>query len=248
MKKLLIVSALLAVSASTALAQSGVNLSWSECGGFGAHNVTFACNTSTGAGFGMVASFAAPGPLDAFLGMSGQLDLRSQTTQLPDWWSHGTGFCRGTTALSASFDFSTGVNCLDPWLGQAVGGYLYQVGGSPSPGGLAGPDRANLLVQCAIPLGTEGPLDADVEFYGVRFNITRAKTTGAGNCTGCTVPVCVVLNEIQLFQPDALNNNPKISTPLVSNFLTWQASPGVDCPAATPTHKSSWGQVKSLYR
>jgi hypothetical protein len=245
MKKLLIVSALLAVTASSAMAE-GINLSWTDCGSFGAANQTFACNSNSGAGFALVCSFVSPIPMDMFLGISGRVDLRSQSATLPDWWAHGTGTCRGTTALSSSFDFSTSTfNCNDVWQGQAVGGYLYQVGGTV---GLAGPDRANLLVQCAVPLDAPIQIDDATEHYGVRFTFTRAKTTGTGSCTGCATPVCIVLNEMQLFQPDDLNASPKVFTPINSNFVTWQTTPGADCPAATPAKSSSWGQVKSLYR
>lgn len=257
MKKLLIVSALLAVTASTAMAQGGINLSWNDCGSNGLSNLTFACNSNTGAPFTMIASCIAPVPLPQFLGVSARIDIRNGgSTQTPgnlaDWWAHGTGLCRGATALSANFDFVSGpFTCLDWAGGTAAGGSLYQVGGiiPPQGGGLAGPDVATLLVQCAIPAGTEVAVDEVTELYAFKVNVTRAKTTGTGNCTGCNTPACIVLNNIQMFQPLEQNNDPILNSPINSNFVSWQALPSSPpCPEATPTRSSSWGQVKSLYR
>jgi len=60
--------------------------------------------------------------------------------------------------------------------------------------------------------------------------------------------MCIVLNNIQLFQPPEAGNDPDISNPANSNYVTWQASVVPGCPQSTPTRSSSWGQVKSLYR
>jgi hypothetical protein len=57
-----------------------------------------------------------------------------------------------------------------------------------------------------------------------------------------------VLNSIQLFQPPDALNDPEISNPVNSNFVTWQSASIPACPASTPTSSKSWGQVKSLYR
>jgi hypothetical protein len=242
MKKTLIMAgAALALAASLASAE-GVNLSWTDCGLFGAPVTTFTCNTNTGTPFALVASFQSPAPLGTFLGISAQMDFSSNTASLPDWWKHGTGQCRGSAALSVSFDFSTSTfNCADTWSGQAVGGYLYESGFSV-------PNRARMLIQCAVPLDAPIALDDASQYYAFRASVTRTKSSGTGSCAGCTEPVCIVLNEIQLFQPDELGNNPKVNLPLERNYVTWQASTVPGCPLSTPTRNSSWGQVKSLYR
>ena len=239
-KTLTIAGAILALSATLAAAD-GINLSWSDCGTFGAAMNSFTCNSNSGTPFSMVASFTSPAPMPEFLGLSAQIDLTTNTPALPDWWKHGTGLCRGSAAMSVNFDFTANVNCTDVFVGQAVGGYLYE-------GGFSVPNRARLLVQCAIPLGTQGPIDDVSEYYGFRANITRTKSTGTGSCPGCPDPVCVVLNEIQLIQPDQFNFNPKVTTAISRNFVTWQTATVPGCPLSTPTRNSSWGQVKSLYR
>ena len=240
-KTLILTGAALALAVSMAAAE-GVNLSWNDCGLNGAPVTSFTCNTNTGTPFPLVASFQSPGVLNAFLGISAQIDLSSNSPTLPDWWKHGTGMCRGAAALSVSFDFSTSTFlCNDVWQGQAVGGYLYESGFSV-------PNRARLLIQCAVPLGNEIVLDDVSEHYAFRASVTRTKSSGTGSCAGCVEPVCIVLNEIQLFQPDELNNSPKVSTPLGRNYVTWQTASVPGCPLSTPTRNSSWGQVKSLYR
>jgi hypothetical protein len=55
-KTLILTGAVLALSASMAAAQ-GVNLSWNDCGTFGAASNTFTCNSNTGTPFAMVGSF-----------------------------------------------------------------------------------------------------------------------------------------------------------------------------------------------
>src|SRR5262249_10557678 len=107
---------------ATSLAQGGVDLSWSDCGSFGTFSRTFACTTNSGFET-MVASFVAPSPMDHFVGMEGVIDLCSMTAVLPSWWMmYVSGTCR-QSAISTSFDFTSGpFSCADPWLGQAVGG------------------------------------------------------------------------------------------------------------------------------
>jgi len=210
-------------------ASEGVNLSWDDCGEYGVSGKTFACNTNAGSPFTLVASFGPPSGIEAYLGLSAMLTIGNPSGSLPDWWKHGTAACRGGTALSSSFDFLGGpFSCQDVFLGQAAGGLFYQIGPLPS--------NARLLVQAAIPLGTEGPLGPGVEYYGFKINIFRSRTTGTGSCAGCDVPMCIQLNEIQLFQPDEMNFNPKLMDPMRSNIATWQGASS--CVISTPVQVS----------
>ena len=243
MKKItLIAGAMLLVGASVASA-AGINLSWSDCGAFGLQNVTFACNTNTGLAGSMVGSFDPPANVTDFLGISAQIDITTDQPTLPDWWSHGTGQCRGTTALSTNFDFTANINCVDFYAGQAAGGYAYDVG-------FGTPNRARFRIQCAVPIDNRGPVDPGTEYYGFKGNLQRSKSVGTGSCAGCSLPACIVLNEIQLFQPPENAFDPVISNPITRNWITWQLPPTgpAGCPLSTPTQGKSWGQVKSLYR
>ena len=141
-----------------------------------------------------------------------------------------------------NFDFTSGpFSCLDFYFGQAAGGFAYDIG-------FGTPNRARLRVQLAVPFDNRGPVSDIDEYYAFRVNVARSKSTGTGLCAGCMEPACIVLNEIQLFQPPEQNFDPQITNPAVSNFALWQATAVPGCPLSTPTRSSTWGQVKSLYR
>jgi len=240
MKKIaLFAGVLLALSASMASA-AGINLAWNDCQG--PINATFACNVNTGLNT-MVASFDPPHVLTQFLGISAQIDITTDQPALPDWWKHGTGQCRGTTALSTNFDGSTAPTCTDVYFGQASGGFNYDVGfGSPA--------RARFRIACAVPIDNIVEVDPGTEYFAFKGLVQHTKSVGTGSCAGCSNPACIVLNEIQLFQPPAQADDPIITNLRDRNWITWQVPPTgpVGCPLSTPTHNSSWGQVKSLYR
>lgn len=245
-KSILMVGALLVLGASAASA-AGINLSWDDCGTAGTQNKTFACNSNAGAPFTAVASFDPPAGVNEFIGLEAQMDITTDQApgSLPDWWKHGSGQCRGTTGLSASFDFTTGPfgPCIDVFAGGASGGFSYDVG-------FGSPGRARLRVLCAVPAENASVVDPGTEYYGFKINFLRPKTTGAGNCVGCTNSACIVLNEIKLVQPFAAGNDPQLFNPRERNWITWQSPatgpPG--CPLTTATQSKTWGQVKSLYR
>ncbi len=240
-KTFVIATAMLALSVSIASA-AGINLAFTDCGAAGNPSATFDCASNSGVPFTMVASFVPPAGVDQFLGLNSQIDISSSTASLPDWWAHGTGQCRGTSGMTVSFDFTSGpFTCVDFFGGAAAGGFAYD-------NAFGGPNRARLRVTCAVPIDNRGPVDASTEYYAYKVNLQRSKSATPGNCAGCSTPMCIVLNEIQLFQPPDQANDPSITNPGNSNYVTWQASSVPNCPLSTPTHNSSWGQVKSLYR
>jgi hypothetical protein len=244
MKKIALIAGAILVFGATAASAAGINLSWNDCGVAGTQNTTFACNTNSGAPFSAIGSFDPPANVPEFLGISAQIDITTDQAAVPDWWKHGTGQCRGTTGLATSFDFTIGpFTCADVYNGQAAGGSAYDVG-------FGTPNRARFRIQCAVPFDNRIAVDAGTEYYAFKANILRAKTTGTGNCVGCDAPACIVLNEIQLFQPPEQAFDPQIFNARDRQFVTWQSPeagpPG--CPQSTPTKGKSWGQVKSLYR
>lgn len=242
MKKILVTAgALLVMSAAVASAE-GINLAWNDCGTFGQATNSFDCASNSGTPFTMVPSFIPPAGVNSFVGISIQIDITTPTATLPDWWKHGVGQCRGSNALSTDFNFVGGpFNCGDPYQGAGAGGYAYDVG-------FGSPNRARLRIQAAVPADQPQALDPSTEYYAAKVVINRTKSTNSGLCTGCSTPACIVLNDIQLFQPLEVNFDPDISTPANSNFVTWQSPVVPGCPQSTPNKSSSWGQLKSLYR
>jgi len=214
------------------LTSEGINLSWDDCGESGVTSKTFACDVNSGPPFTLVASFRPPSGMFRYLGLSAMITIANPAGTLPEWWKHGTGFCRGSNGIQTTFDFTVNSSCLDFFAGQGVGGMYYAVGGLDG----GNPSRATILVQAAVPLDLEGPLLPGLEYYGFKVNILRSSTTGSGACAGCDTPMCIELNSVQLFQPDDMNFNPIIELPADNTLVTWQGA--TSCGAATPVQIS----------
>src|SRR5438309_1168129 len=77
-------------------------------------------------------------------------------------------------------------------------------------------------------------VDPTKEYYAYAVRLQYTKSTGTGSCVGCANPACVVLNEIQLFQPADADYDPEIVNPALQSFVTWQAptSGPPNCPFA----------------
>ena len=240
MKRWLLLPLMMCLTAPAASA-AGIDLAWNDCGTNGTMTQTFACDVNSGLPFTLYASFVPPAGIDEFLGMSAQIDLCTMGWTFTDWWAHGAGQCRGTGALSTSFDFTSGpFSCADVYFGQAAGGFAYDVGyGSPA--------RARLRIQCAVPFDNRIAVDPSTEYYAAKVSVGRSKSTGAGSCAGCSTPACIILNSVQLFQPPEAQNDPEISNPVNSNYAYWQATPP-GCPANVVAKNTSWGRVRSRYR
>ncbi len=234
----------LAFEVPNSVVGGGINLSWDDCGTAGTRTKLFACDTNAGFPSTLVASFEPPAGVDQFLGVSADLTITSEAA-LPDWWKHGSGFCRGTTALATSFDFTSGPStCVDFSSGLAAGGYAYDVAFGAS-------NRARLRVQYAVPYDNRGPVAPGTEYYAFKVNLMNSKSSGTGSCAGCNVPVAIGLNSIQLFQPLEFNFDPTITTPLNSAVAYWQSEGGTQLPPAigpnlvtNPSFESSlagWG-------
>ena len=254
-KTLLIAGALLCLGVSMASAQGGLNLSWNDCGTFGQMQKNSACNSNTGANT-LVGSAISPVVIDQCVAMTTVLDLQTNQAALSPWWNFdaapgtppgvSTG-CRAVPAsLSGDFNFTTSTfSCGDIWNGVASGGinYVSQQGGVPNRG------RIRLVCAVVAPV----VVDNSTENYYFKATFNNAKTTGTGNCAGCTDGACIVLNSLELDQqPGVEGGNTIITNPLDSQYVLWQAggnsvTPG-GCPQATPTKNATWGSVKSLYR
>jgi len=224
--------------------------------GFGAFNLTWgtgcwrdnpatlstsACDSNDGS-VSFTVSFVQNATVPNFDGLEAWLDLQSDSPELPDWWQlTDPGGCR-QGSLSVSFDpIATPSGCANPWAGL-VESYKY-VNWSTAAFPFFGERPANraLLYVRYIITSNRVPLPAGVEYFGFTVTINMARTVGAGACGGCSTPVTIVLNKINLISGGLL------TTPLDNQCLRWQAG-GVTPCSATPTRSSTWGQIKSLYR
>jgi hypothetical protein len=223
----ILVALAFALLAPSIAGAQGVNLAWNDCGAHGSSIVTFACNTNSGPAFDAIASFV-PGPGVTLTGLHAEVTVAS-ADELPSWWHHGSGQCRGTSGLLTSFDFTTGpFECADPWLGQAAAGHVYDVG-------YGGPNQARLRVMGAVPMGLEAALDATTEYYAFKIRIARAKSAGVGSCPGCEAPVAITLSSIRLEQPGGASPV-ELTTPLLGATVHWQNTfgPTPEITAFTP--------------
>lgn len=248
MKKVLLLACMaLVLAAPTAMA--GVNLNWFEC--FNAGGVEDlaapACNSNFGAAYGpMIGSVKPLQAVPNFIGMEAVVDLQNETGVLTDWWDMSAAGCR-PTGVSVAFDNAiTGpFGCIvgsagegDPYLGSASGGAIYN-------SGFGGPNRARINIVAAVS-STVLPVDPATapEWYMFKLSFGRANTLA---CAGCTTPTCIVLNSVLLAQPAGVGDFLEAS-PADRQHVTWNGGGTTECPGATPTKSSSWGEIKSLYR
>ena len=243
---------LLALSATVAAAGPGVGLRWNAClSDGGAINKNFACNTNLGTNV-LVGTFETkPAGLAQTSGNEVVIDLGSASAVLPAWWQmKNAGTCRATS-LAMNFTVSaTAVNCADWAQAQSAGGIgAYNIG-------VRGPNTARVVAAIAVPPSALQDLVGGQEYFSFNLTINNTKSVGTGSCAGCSDPVCIVFNSINLTTP-VLQNNVLLTGPSNStdaDFCTWQGGAGVvvggtpGCGAATPTQNKTWGAVKALYR
>ena len=250
MRRALVASALgclLTTAPAHAQFHAGVALRWNQCygEGTGLYDRTFACATNTGFEE-LVGSFMIGEDMVNVSGNEIVVDVSTAPPYflpvsgppLPEWWKFkNSGTCR-QTALIAMFTADPGnVVCQDWGAGQQVGGLgAYNID-------FRGPGTARILAVVAVPPAALQALSAATEYYSFTLRITHIKTVGTGACGGCSTPIYITLNSINV-TTDTLANNRLYSGPLdgtVSDRVAWNALP-------VPVRAASWGAVKSLYR
>jgi hypothetical protein len=249
------VLAALAVATTASADQRALNLSWTDCASFGTSNMNFTCDSNSGTPFVMVASFLAPDSVTALVAIEAQIDLIFGTATVPPWWqlrnqTGQTGQCRNG-ALSADEAFLSFTNCQNAWATQGTGGVgSYTI--DPFKNGTT--NRVRIISVVAVGSSDQAPLIPGTEYYGLKFTITRTKTVGntpPSSCnSGCSDPVCAVLNRIACDQPNGTpGGNPAIFDPPNggNRAITWQGGVGADCNLV-PVKNTTWGQIKTLYR
>jgi hypothetical protein len=208
---------------------SGVNLSWNDCGSYGASNRNSLCSANNGAN-ALVGSFVPPPGVSNLVAMEARLHVQVNSPVLPSWWQMGAGGCRATS-LSALFAFQSLASCTDYWQGQAIGGTNY----TDRDGGV---NRALLRVVCAIRLDGGSPVESGTEYYAFQVLLNNANSDG---CSGCLSSACIILDEIDLYQPGS-DTPIKLTGPVSRSMVTWQ---GGECTGGV--RNRTFGQIKSLY-
>jgi hypothetical protein len=238
-RKLLLSAVTLIALAGNVHAQSGVNLSWDDCGTSGAMLRTFACNTNAGSNT-LVASFVSQ-PMPEVVALTAIIDLCSMDLVLPAWWQMKmAGSCR-PNAISSSFDFMSGpTSCVDFWQGLGTGGLNYTYGSN------WGFNGARILVVGALPPDSPRQVEENVEYYACKVILQNHATVGTGACARCEAHVCIILNAVELYPPSP-GSRINISGPISRDYVHWQGAVSL-CPFVVDTKPTTWGSVKSMYR
>jgi hypothetical protein len=239
-KALMISGVLLALTASVASA-GGVNLAWNDCyGGGGVSNRAFACNSNDG-NSDLYVTFEPYESIPDVNGSNPIIDLSAEAAVLPAWWQFkNPGSCR-QASLSA-MTATTG-SCTDTWAGQGVARVAAYFTQANAPQIVPVPSRAKILGTVSVPSAFAVSVDPGTEYVCLVIRIDNAKTVGAG-CTGCQVPMCLVVNEILLTTNNSGDH--RLLVPLDNYYASWQGG-GIHL-CSTPTVNRTWGQVKTLYR
>jgi hypothetical protein len=241
--------ALLAVLlTSPALAAQGVSLKWDHCAANGGAALrTFACDTNAGTET-LVCSFVLDAPLPQVTGNEVVIDVLTEADPLPAWWQfRDAGTCRTNLLGMNTVANPSDLSCPDWAAGQSIGG----VGAYSSELGTVNPalmDRhRRIKIALAVPMEDIADLVAGTEYFSCNVTIDHAKSVGTGSCAGCGGSACLYFMYVNLTRPFGLGDL-MLTTPTQpgSNMVQWQGT-GADCNVL-PTKRSTWGQVKGLYR
>ena len=278
-KTLLLTGILLALSAAVASA-GVLNLGWGAfcpTNPGSLPNISDPCDGSTGATYTLIGTVinAAPAPTNV-VAEDFFVDITEAAAQLSDYWKlealNQPGYvnaagCRGDNfqpgnigSLSVSIANiafpTTFTGCTKFWGSSPAGGVNYGVLIPDAYPGVVAPNKARLIGHFAISPGMPMAVGPQYGVFAATLDTNHQNGVDAAfaapkyGCQGCQDGVCLVFNELILYQ-EAGNpqGNIDITTGGQRQFVTWQGGgTGGPCPGATPTHKATWGQVKSLYR
>jgi len=238
------------VRAGTSLAlappASGLSMTWNDCpgGATSSPDQTFACNTESGF-FPLVCSAVLDGTVANLLGSELVVDVQMSTGLFPDWWrldGSGPASCR-VGGAAASFDFGAG--CADAWAAHGTGAIQGFAIGPPDHPAL---NQARIKIVSVVPSDSAVTLNPAVRYGIADLLLFALRSTGGNTCGGCATRACLVLNSILLRRAPGQGPDVYLTTPAGpgTNWATWQGS-GADC-SLVPVRRSTWGEIKSLYR
>jgi hypothetical protein len=261
MKKLLISAVILMLSVGSAGA-AGLNLAWNNCfpSAGAALDQTFSCDDSSPGAmdanlnvFTMVGSVIPGINITGLIAWGGTFDWQTLSPTLDDWWKLAGTECR-EGAVTFSFNgFSNTTTCNKTMMVASpaplpVANWAYP---ADKPANWA---RYSPGVARTTGFNVVGTTQYQLCIIAIDTHNTLVNGDGTTvACAGCSDPACIVFNEVELDVPVA--QQPPDGKNIVNNadqrqYVTWQggAIGGTGCPLSTPARRTSWGQVKSLYR
>jgi hypothetical protein len=248
MKKILTLTAALLVCASMASA-GNLNLYTDDCSAGGTTGFVNPCsgNTDAKAGIILAGSVVLASPLASFNVAQISLDVQGAGGVLPAWWMlDGTGCRAGSYTLA--FDQNVTPSCPTTLWNVDCAANQCPIAIAQWTQNLNSPGSINLSAYAAI--GTPRAFPAGSTEIGVfSLLIKGLKTTGAGLCAGCTSPVGIALQRVDLLQANATDPTVTLSndhSPTTTACVSMNNSG--PCNGVTPTRNATWGSVKALYR
>jgi hypothetical protein len=230
----------LAMLASPAFAQGGVNLGWGDCALAGASTVSreFICNNDLGMDDFEV-SFSVPDTVRALLRIDAEIELSIDAAALTPWFHYEPTGCRAGSLNVAAGAGGLPSSCADPWPGAAQANYDYA---ASFPENL---DRGRLRLSVMLPAGVAIRVNPGIEYAAFRVTIDHRRSSGANRCPSCLDDGCLQMNGMTLTQAGGL---PAIvMTGGTQTSIQWQTAV-IPCPNPTPVRHPTWGAIKSLYR
>lgn len=242
-------------------AAAAVHLAVGDCGGAGYRAWT--CTSNTGLAVVLVGSIDMPA-LPSLVRADCIVDFGFPAAGLrvPDWWRIGVGLCRSAGNLDVRHtDDLGGMSCLDHFGSFATPStttHRYEIGPADAdadPFGSIPATHARLYVSTSLDpsmvaeAGAPAPGD---EVHLFTIAVARPRTVGTDACEGCGSGVCVTFLQATLAQRGGPSHVARFDDDWRSGWVELQASaPGTDaCYYVIPdaASRSTWGQVKALYR
>lgn len=202
-------------------------------------NKDYACDGQLGSVLSLQGTFRNAANIPDFAACSSTL-LFYWPAAVPDYWRTESGACNyGSITIgnpSATSPCFT-PNIFDPAV--SAGGFAVDY---PTP------NRKRLRVDWATgplipPSVTAGVLYPAFKLF---FDVDAGIVNG---CAGCSVPMCIVLQSVEVYGFQQPTEDYLIVDTDVRNWCTWQggAVGGAGCPGSTPAQNRTWGAVKVLY-
>lgn len=255
MKKIVILTGvLLAMSFSMAYAV-GLNLGWASSTAVNdcpnqptsSANKNFACGSNAGAEI-LIGSVVAPGGLNDVVGQSLIVDYQENQPTLSDWWNFAGCRSTPTSSVNLTMSFDPLIDdgfCNNLWGTNAASAFSYAAN-NPGPG------LGHLTMVGAVPTSLGMAMPAGTEWYSFRLVLDNRHTVASTlpTCAGCQNGALFAFNYLQLNNVAGTGVDAELfhNDPNGRQCVTWQGGGGLVCPGIVPTHRATWGEVKSLYR
>lgn len=250
MKKIALLTAACALVASAAFAAPGADLSSGACPDNTGASSSHIVDCAGGEFMTVLVTWSPNENIASLVGMDCLLEtaVGGDLNNVAGFWNFDPAGCNPAAISNAFGRPSTG--CSSP--------AYTATWGNAGIAGIATANRSATTEESAFNCAraTNLSVTAGQRLFGSAIGVdasTSLEAGAGGTCTGCTLPVCLYLKQITPASSDANEHPTPLNTPTgngaaqgISNLLTLNGGTGL-C-ATVPTHKNTWGQLKSLYR